>query len=345
MNIRTKEVNSLLVIQLAGLGDMIMATSAIEALRRLYPQAKICLLTNPRSVDIIRGSSYINEIFVLEGLRNIFIIIKRLRDYHFDMLINLCRLYSFKGAIKMFLLFWAIGGKYWVGRDTAGRGFFYHLKVPEKLSDKKHEVEYKVDIIGALGGEVKDINLKVEYDEGDENFVNAFLNREGITKDDILVGINCSTFRPSRNWGLESYAKLADYIVKRLRVKIIFLGIAKDKNLLLKIKKMMKQKPLDFVGAFSVRQLTIFLKRCRLLISPDSGMIHIASALEVPMVVLFGPGEYERYKPWGNEEKTIIIRKEVECSPCFKKICHNKKCMKLITPEEVFGAVEHLLGE
>lgn len=343
IKLKVKNVKSFLIIQLAGLGDMVMATPALEALRQLYPRTKICLLTNSRSIEIIRGLPYIDEIFVLEGLRNVFTIIKRLRSYHFDIVINLYRLYSFKGAINMFLLFWAIGGKCWIGRDTDGRGFFYHLKVPEKLSKKKHEVEYKLDIIRALGGQIKDINLSVEYDGHDEDFVNKLLDKEGISDNDILLGVNCSTFRPSRNWMIDNYAKLADNIIERLKVKVVFLGVVSDKIFFIKIKKSMKQEPLDFVGTFNVRQLATFLKRCRLLISPDSGTVHVASALAVPMVVLFGPGEYERYRPYGNEEKTIVIRKAVECAPCFKLRCSNKKCMKLITPEEVFQAAKQLL--
>ncbi|KPL24030.1 MAG: hypothetical protein AMS23_06035 [Bacteroides sp. SM1_62] len=336
---------SILLIQLAGLGDMVMATPTIESLRRLYPQAKICLLTNPRSFEIIKGSPYIDEILVFKGFNNLFTVINKLRSYHFEMVINLYRLYSLKGAIKMFLLFWIIGGKQWVGRDTDGRGFFYHLKVPEKLTDKRHEVEYKLDIVRALGGQISDINLRAEYDKDDEDFVNSFLNKKGITGGDILVGINCSTFRPSRNWIIESYVKLADRIIDKLKVKVVFLGTARHRSLFTKIKDSMNQEALDFIGVFSVRQLAYFLKRCKLLVSPDSGTVHIASALRVPMVVLFGPGEYARYKPYGNEERTVIIRKNVDCAPCFKNTCRDNKCMKLITPEEIFKAAEQLLGK
>ncbi|UCC94461.1 MAG: glycosyltransferase family 9 protein [Candidatus Omnitrophota bacterium] len=344
MNRRPERVNSLLVIQLAGLGDMVMATPTLSALRKLYPQAKIALLTNSRSADIVRGLNDIDEILTLDSFLQLGTL-KKLRFCRFDMVINLYRLYSFKGAIKMFLLFCAVAGQYWVGRDTDGRGFFYHLKVPEKLSDKKHEIEYKLDIIRALGGQMKDINLRTEYDKDDENVVSALLSREGIEENDIVVGINCSTFRPSRNWMLEGYAQLADDIIEKLKVKVAFLGVAKDKDLLRAIKKSMKHKPLDFVGDFNVRQFVFFLKRCRLLISPDSGTVHIASSLGVPMVVLFGPGEYERYRPYGNEERTIVIKKQVQCAPCFKNVCRNKRCMESITHEEVFAATEQLLSK
>jgi ADP-heptose:LPS heptosyltransferase len=264
---------SILLIQLAGLGDMIMATPAIEAIRNLYPKAKIYLLTNLRSKEIIRGNPYLDGIFIFGGFKNFLSLIRKLRRYHFDIVINLYRLYSFKGAIKMFFLFLLIGGKYWVGRDTDKKGFFYHLKVSENLLDEKHEVDCKLDIIRALGGKANQVSLRVEFDKEDEEFVDNFLKREGIIENDVVVGINCSTFKSSHNWITSSYAKLADSLIDRLKVKVAFIGVAKDKRLIAKIKKLMRHKPLDFIGRFNVRQLVAFLKRCQLLISPDSGLL------------------------------------------------------------------------
>lgn len=344
MNRETQKVNSLLIIQLAGLGDMVMATPAIEALRKLYPEARLCLLTNPRSLDSIRGSPYIDEIIVIKGFTNIFAALRKLRKSRFEMVINLYRLYSLQGAIKMFLLFLAIGGKKWVGRDTAGRGFFYHLKIPEKLSDKRHEVEYKLDIVRTLGAKIEAIDLKAAYDAADEDFVNRLLDKEGLALTDLIVGINCSTFKLLNNWTIEGYAKLADLLIERLKVKVAFVGVESEKTLFARIKEDMRYQPLDLVGRLNVRQLTCFLRRCRVFISPDSGPVHIAAAFKIPIVVLFGPGECERYRPYGNEEKTIVIKKEVPCGPCYKEKCSDRKCMDLITPDEVFQAARQLLG-
>ena len=334
---------SILVIQLAGLGDIVMATPAIEALRRLYPKAKIFLLINSRSADIIRGFPYIDGIFILDRLHDAFTVVPKLRKYRFDTVINLYRLYTFFGAVKMFLLFWMIAGKYWVGRDTDRRGFFYHLKVPEKLSEQRHEIEYKLDIIRALGAKIEDISLSVEYDSLDEEFVKDLLSKRDITEDDILIAINCSTFRPSHNWLVEHYAELADKIIERLKVKVVFLGVERDRNSFNEIKNVMRHEALNFIGIFTVRQFAVFLKRCRVLISPDTGAIHIASAIGTPVVVLCGPSEHKRYRPWASKEKAVVITKEVECSPCFKYSCRSRKCMSLILPDEVFAAVSMLL--
>lgn len=342
---KNDKTNSILIIQLAGLGDMVMATPAFEALRGLYPEAKICLLTNSRSADIVQGSPYLDEIFILGGTRNAFSVLKKLRSRHFDTVINLYRLHSLKGVIKMFLLFFTIGGKFWVGRDTDGRGLFYHLRVPETKRESRHEVECKLDIIRELGAVIDKVNFRVEYDKSEESFIRDFLNKKGVEENDVLVGINCSTFRPSRNWRTDSYARLADMLISELNVTVAFLGLETDKDIFMEIKKRMEKEPLDFIGTFSVRQMAAFLKQCSLLISPDSGPVHVANALGLPMVVLFGPGEYDRYRPYANREKVREIKKSVDCAPCFKKNCDNQICMDQISSQEVFEAARQLLGK
>jgi heptosyltransferase-2/heptosyltransferase-3 len=322
-----KKINSILVIQLAGLGDMVLATPALSALRSLYFQAKVVLLTNSRSVDIVRGSKDLDEIFILDNLSDFLKLFRKLRSYHFDLVINLYRLYSFKGAIKMFLLFLSIGGEYWVGRDTAARGFFYHLRVPEKLNDSKHEVEHKLDIIRALGGQIKEMNLKVEFDKEDEDFIKDLLKKEGIEDKDILIGINCATFRPSRNWTAVGYAQLAEQLTKKMSVKVAFCGGSLDRKIFNKIKFKLSVEVLDLVGKLTVRQLITFIKRCNLFISPDSGPMHIAAVLGVPLVSLFGEEEYNEFRPFGDEKLIKIIR-----TP-----------MKLINPEQVITTVKQLL--
>lgn len=337
-----QNITSVLIIQLAGLGDMVLATPAVHALRQLYPAASLSLLTNSRSAEIISGCPDIDEVFVLRGITNLFKTAGFLRGRHFDIVINLARLYSLAGVMKMFVLFCLIHGKYWVGRDTDGKGFFYHLKIPEKLNDQKHEAESKLDIMRALGAAVNEVNFYLKFSSDDEQFVVNFLESRGVNQNQRILAINCSTFRSSRNWPSQSYAQLVNRLYEETKAKIVFVGVAKDINTFTRIKKQLDFTPLDFIGAFSVGQLGTFLKKCSLLISPDSGAVHIANALGVPLVVLFGPGEYARYRPF-NKADTIIINKNAECAPCFKMHCRNKKCMELIHPEEVFLAAKQLL--
>ena len=325
----TKEAKNILVIQLAGLGDMVLATPALEGIRKLYPESRIFLLTNSRAVDIIKGSHDIDEIFISDNLKDFLGLVKKLRLYHFDIVIDFYRLYSIKGAIKMFLLFLAIGGKFWVGRDTDSRGFFYHLKVKEELSDTKHEVEHKLDIIRALGGDINSIDFKVRYNKEDEFFIGNLLEEKGIEKEDIFIGINCTTVSPGRNWTLEGYRELAEQLIKELPAKVAFCGNRLDYKIFDVSTFDSSAKIIDLVGRLTVGQLIAFIRRCNLFISPDSGPAHIAAALKIPLVSLFGEGEYSKFRPYGDDRIIRIIRTPV----------------KFITPEEILAATRNLLNK
>jgi len=325
----TKEAKNILVIQLAGLGDMVLATPTLSELRQLYPHTGIFLLTNSRSADIVRGSPDIDGIFIADNLAGFLKLIKKIRSCHFDLVINLYRLHSFRGAIKMLLLFSAIGGKYWVGRNTDGRGFFYHLKVKEQLSDTRHEVEHKLDIITALGGKIKDINFKLGYDKENELFIRGLLKKEGIREEDTLIGINCTTVSLGRNWTAAGYHQLTEQLIRDLPVKVVFCGSRLNRKIFDDIKIGLSVRVIDLVGRLTVKQLVAFIRRCNLFISPDSGPAHIASVLKVPLVSLFGEGEYDKFRPYGDEKKIRIIR-----TP-----------LKLITGERVAEQVKQLLKE
>ncbi len=275
----------------------------------------------------MRGSGSIDEIIVSDDFSQFLNLIGRLRGLHFDLAINLYRLYSFKGALKMFFLFLAIGAKSWVGRDTNKRGFFYHIRVQEELPDNKHEVEHKLDIIRSLGAKIDDVTFDIQFDSRDEDFVARLLKKEGVAESDLLIGVNCATFKPKRNLEPAGYARFVDSLNREIPAKIAFCARDIDRKILSEIKANTSAPVVDLLGRFNTRQLAAFIKRCNLFVSPDSGPMHIAAALKTPLISLFGEGEYEEMRPFAEVDKTKIILTPV----------------KSITPEEVLTAAKQLL--
>jgi ADP-heptose:LPS heptosyltransferase len=145
----------------------------------------------------------------------------------------------------------------------------------------------------------------------------------------MLIGINCATFRPARNWTIAGYSQLAEQLIRELSVKVAFCGRSLDYKIFNNIKMNLSVKVIDLVGRLTIRQLTAFIKRCNLFISPDSGPMHIAAALRVPLVSLFGEGEYNELRPFGDEQLIEIIRTPI----------------KLIAPASVIMAVKKLLSK
>ncbi|HQP92278.1 MAG TPA: glycosyltransferase family 9 protein [Candidatus Omnitrophota bacterium] len=321
------DAGNILVIQLAGLGDMVLALPALTGLRESFPNARISVLSNSRAKEVIRGLGWVDELFVCDNYGDFLFKISALRKKNFDMVINLYRIYSWAGAVKMFFVFSCIGGKYWVGRDTDSRGFFYNIKVKEDLPDDIHEVEHKLACIRAVAPDLKDVKPDLRVLPQDQRALELVLESEGIKPGDLLVGINCATFDPSRNWPSSCYARLAEILSFELKAKVAFSAAEKDRAFLKNIKRSTNAPIVDLCGKLTVGELIAFIKKCDVYVTPDSGPMHIAAFLGVPLLALFGEGEYSELRPFGRDDKIIVIRKPV----------------KLITPSEAAGSVRELL--
>jgi predicted lipopolysaccharide heptosyltransferase III len=339
-------IKKILVIKLAGIGDLILASPALRALRKRFPKAHIALLTISRAKELAEGSPYIDELFCLnpasKNLREIVRLIRSLRRKRFDMAINLYNLFTLRGALKMVLLIYSIGARYRVGRNTDNRGFFYTIKVPDERFSDRHEVEYNLDVVQALGADIKDKGLEISISDKDREFVQEFLKQNGIGENDLVVGINPGAFRPSHRWSQESFARIADRLTKKYEAKILITGGPEEIELAQKIADMMKIEPIIATGEVTIKQLVSLIERCNLFISNDTGAMHIAAAMKTPLIALLGPGPL-RYSPYGNKDRYIVIKKDVGCSPCYKFRCKKHLCMKLITVEDVLKAAEELL--
>lgn len=355
-----KIMNEILVVLIAGIGDLVMATPALIALRNRFKDKRISILTIPRSAEIIQGAPYIDEIFTLNidftDFKSIFDmitqrqtwrLIKILRKKKFDILINLQALDTFIGTLEMMLLFWLIGGKYKVGRDTHSRGFFYDLKIEEKREKNKHEVDMNLEVVKLLGAEINNTKLEVYTSDEDEKVVFNLFTQYNINIDTLLVGLNPGAFRPSRRWVTERWAQVADKIVEEYKAKIIITGSGSEKEMVQELANLMKFSPIIVAGKLSIKQLAVLVKRLNLFITNDTGPMHIAVAMRIPLVALFGPGDVYRIGPYGQDcKRQLVIRKEIDCiRPCYKFSCNDMRCMNEISVGDVMNAVRDLLGK
>ena len=242
----------------------------------------------------------------------------------------------------MAFLFSAIGAKYRIGRDTDRRGFFYNLKVPEGSLSSSHEVERMLDIARTLGAKIRNKDLEIPLFTDDRNYVTEFFSQHHIREDDLVIGINPGAFRPSRKWDKKKFALVADGLSKKYQARIIITGGKRDIKLANNISNLMIIKPIIVAGKTTLKQLAVLIQKCKLFITNDSGPMHIAAAVKTPLIALFGPGPLE-YSPYGDGKRHIVIKKEVDCSPCYKMKCRSHKCMERISAGEVLQAAEKQL--
>jgi ADP-heptose:LPS heptosyltransferase len=274
-----------------------------------------------------------------------------LRSRRFDVIADFTRIGSRFNAIKRFVLFNLIQGKWIVGRNTKGWGFFLDRKVFDPDEVIKHEVEHLMDIAKLLdAGQPQGLlattppELELFLSDDDRNHVKSFFEKNRVSNERPVVGINPNAFWTSKRWMKERFAAVADRLASYHDAQIIFVGSRGDIPLVEKIRSQMKSKSINAAGKTSIRQLGALIEQLDLFITNDSGPMHIAAAAKTSIIALFGPEKPVRYDPYCAENMKVVFWKGVECSPCLKVECSNLKCMKLITVEEVLTGAEKLLS-
>ncbi len=338
----------ILVIQWAYLGDMVMSTPAIKALRDAFPKSDIHLLTNPENESYIRGCPFVNKFIFLEnplqlGRRNlvlsdIFRCISRLREDKYDLAIELTgRLTS-----QFFLLFLRAG--YLVGQDPTGNAYFLDRRV---ASGRKYELDRDMDIMKEC------MPREFHSPSGDVWSPVTVSDRDAARKilkdsriDEYVMIHPIGSWSP-RQWPLERWAKVADHISASGK-HVIFIGAPDDRGRVDEIVHVMKEgKVLNLAGLASIRQVMALMEKAKSFVGIDSGPAHLAFAAKLKGVVLFSSGDPLK---WAHPIHTIIY-KNPECGPCaqfaFSKVCRKGygicKALDEISVEEVMTACEKYL--
>lgn len=339
-----------LVINLGGIGDLLLSVPALKALRSSYPEAEISILAPAGVHSIVQSLFFVDRVFTFnleyggivplrKVLRNLKILLI-LRKKQFDVAINMRTLYSEKGAKKIKFLLEFIKPKVKVGRDTEAWGNFFDVKIPETRVGQKYEMEYDIDTVRALGAEVKDRSIDFNIDVESFSSVERILEKEGLSKGDTLIGVHPGGM-PSRAWPVENFAKVIEDINRRISCRFVITGGRDEVNLAKHLTVITDAKVANLAGKLNTAELGALIKRCNVFIANDTGPMHIAAILKTPLVAIFGPGDITRFDPRNISQKATVLHKKVECAPCEKTECRTMKCLKIIHPEEV---VEAALG-
>jgi heptosyltransferase-2 len=343
IDLRQDKIKSILVVNLGGVGNLLLSTPALRSLRKLYPDSRISLLTVRRSLDITRVfAEMVDDVLVLKhSLPFAF----SLRKKRFDMVINLRTLAWGLGALKMAILFFAVGAKYKVGRDTQGRGFFLNVKLPEEDNVRMHDVDYNLSLIRMLGGRTENRGISLNILPQAKQYIDELLRENEVASGDILIGINPTATWRSKRWPLENFSEVINGLKAIGSFKFVITGPKEDIPLFNQLKALSKTELINAAGKTDIWQLCALIDRCSLFITNDGGSMHIASILKKPFVAIFGPTDIVRFGAYEPYAQGVILHKKLDCSPCFRKDCASLKCMRSITPREVLDAAVRVLNE
>ncbi len=325
-------------------GDAVLCTPALTALRKRYPQSHISVIVKDKVSDCFLHNPAIDEIIPLSGRkgRAYWSSALKLRNEKYDK--GLLFPNSFSSA-----LFFRIGGVREIsGYMRGGRGFLLTdaVGIPGELL-RGHQVSYYLNLVErsvSKGGRPQWPPLLWVVSEDEKEKANEFLEENRIAPQDILIGISPgASFGPAKRWPAECFAALGNELMKRYPAKILLFGTNEDKEIADEIQRNMKTEPVNFVGKTSLRQLGALLSICKLLVTNDSGAMHVASAVKIPVVAIFGSTDPIRTGPLGNGH--TVLYKRLDCSPCFAERCPrgNYKCLREIQVGDVLFAVEEQL--
>ena len=340
---------NILIVKLSAIGDVVHTLPSLAALRKLYPEANITWAIEDASSDLISDHPYLDRVIVShrkqwindlkEGrirkpIREIRSFIDDLKEQPYDLVIDL------HGLIKSAVLVLLSSGKRKLGYDSMQElsGLFLNEKIPENMH--KHAIDRYLDFLRYLGADAKEPEYLIPIGEENINRVEELLQRNDIDKKDSFVAVSPVALWDTKLWADEKFAGLCDRIAEELKVSVIFTGTEHDK--LEHIQSRMKAPSLNMGGKTTLRDLAYLYQRSALLITTDSGPMHLAVAMGTPVIALFGPTDPSRTGPYGKGH--VVIRRELSCSPCFLKKCNSMECMSGITIEEVFHAVREKLS-
>jgi len=319
-----------------------MTTPALSALRKGFPNAFISYVVEKPYRELVEDHPELDKVIVLErkqGAKDFFRLIRSIRKEKYDIVLD------FHGGPRASLITLLSKAKLKIGYRIKYRNFIYHIKLARKPeTGQLHSVESHINFVRALGVDVKSpppLSLPHAREDEAEKVKKIIINN-GLEGFKIII-IHISAGNEFRDWGKDNWIELIDLLAKRPDVKIVLIGANEDKEAEVEILKKTKVSFLSQVGKLNLRELKELISHSSLFVGPDSGPMHIAATTSTPIVALFGPTLPVNFSPW--EAKALLIEKEFECRPCKQRHCiyEDFRCLRNITPEEVFQACLRLI--
>jgi len=340
-----QKTKRILIFNVNWLGDVLFSTAAIRNIRRNFPASFIACVIPSRCYQVLKGNPHLDEIIIFEEkdrhkkLIEKMNFINSLKYKNFDTAILL------HGSFTRALICRMAEIPERIGYNTKKRGFLLTKKITPPRRDSLHRIDYYLNILEKSGIRVEDRYLEFFVSAEDRAFSDDFLKKHFPQGHFKLVGINPGGNWMPKRWPSGHWAELADKLQSELGAKVIITGSQSDFTLAKEIAQNMKAEPMIAAGALNLKQAAALFEKLNLFISGDSGPLHIANAVGAKKIIaLFGPTSPDITGPFPLNNVTIL-KKDTGCKiPCYIVNCKDNRCMKEITPQEVFEQAKTLLG-
>ncbi len=352
----------ILAVKLADLGDVLLCTPALRALRQTYPQAQLDVLVTPHTEPLIRHIGLADQVIPFpkheydvprELLRpdrwgRLIGLSLQLRAARYDAVALFHHFSTGYGVIKWRLLAAATGAPRVAGLANAHSHGWLTCPVPDEGFGRRHEVEYALAVATALGARTEDASLVLPPFANEDERAAALIGEDRAPY--VVIHAGSGGYSRARRWDPLKFAAVADALADRLGVNVVVVGTSADDGD--QVVKAMRSPAFNLQGRTDLADLVAVLRRCRLFIGVDSGVMHLAAATGAPVVAIFGPSNHQAWRPWAPSERVRVVRLGLPCSPCSyigprvgaREGCPQRTCMADLGPEPVLAAAMELWG-
>lgn len=342
----------ILVINMGKIGDIVCTTPVFRTIKKKYPKSYLAIAIREQNYGIVQNNPRVDKIIFInsekyQGFLGKIKLIKEISKDKFTWSVNLGA-----SALDTILPFWAgVNERVTTISRFAGKTHkIFSWFNNYKLEHKQHTLKLRHDL--AL---LKFLGIK-EFDEKKEIFITKeerkkaeeFLRKNSVKENDFLIGMTAVAGVKLKEWEPFKFGQLADRLIKELKAKIVFVGAPGDRKITEKIVNDMRGKAIISTD-FKINETAALLEKTKLFISVDTGPLHIAHTLDVPVVNIIGPTTLDEQAP--RDRRSEIVHKDIYCAPCFfnMRTIHyckegHHRCIKEITVNDVFKAVKKLLN-
>ena len=338
-NRRLPNIRKILIIRNDGIGDLLNSTPAIALLRQNYFDAEITVLVQPLNAPILIGNPDVDRVLIFDRenehqrLRDRLRFYQNLRHEKYDLVVVM------RNASWCNLVAFLSGARYRLGRHQKRfKNFLTHPWRGQYEKGEVHEVDRNFDLVRLIcdgdGHRRLVLNLLADETAGTKQLLADW----GIAPNDFLVGIHPGGSSFDKRWPEENYAQVADALAHEYGAKILILRGPDEAELERNLQQAVQSKSIAYAPK-SIRELAALIGRCNLFVCNDSGPMHIAAALDVRTVAIFGPTDHVAWKPLSKE--ATIVRRDMPCWPCSAHKCKiGWECTKKLTVDTVWDQVE-----
>jgi len=344
LDFNVRRVNRILVRGVNWVGDTILTYPAVEGLKALFPKSHLAVLVPNHLNDLWRTFPLVDEVIPFgmkrgkASFREDLGLALSLRKRGFHLSVIFPR--SFRSAFQIYLA----GIPVRIGYQDEVRSLFLTHGIPRTREIlQAHRVHYYQKLLDPLGKVGAFPSPRIFVGEEERRWARERLEGLGLSEGRLLLGMNPgASYGLAKCWYPERFGELGRRLVRKWNAAILLFGKEEERPMADEILRHLGERGINLMGKTSLLQLPALLERCQLLVTNDTGTMHVAAAVGTRVIALFGSTDPVTTGPWG--EGHVIVRKDVSCSPCLKRICPTEhRCMDLITVDEVEEIVDRQL--